>query len=463
MTSQSETNPGDGVPPPTDPSREDPATQPQRLHPLTPIATTLPIVVGLFVLTLFLGGGGAWRYGLAGIPAGMVICVVGSVAIAGYRYLLWQRFEYWFDGVGDLRIDSGLLYRNQRKVQLSRLQAVDIERPLLARIFGLAELKIDVAGVGDSKIQLAYLSNGDATSLRVDLLSRARVSGQPEAPTQETIISAVRASDLFISLLLRTSTASLLALTGLICVTTVATSGAVGLLLLPFTGGIPLFIVFSEFMTLYGFTVAKAHDGVRLRYGLLRTQAQTVPMGRVMAVDVIEPLLWRPKGWVRVRLTVAGVAGADAGDDHARSAHSVLLPVASREVADEVLRNVLPGVDIESVPLLSAPRKSRWRAPIQWSRLAFGHDDEVFVARCGLVTRHLCVVPHARTQSVSIVQGPWQRRIGLSTLEVDIPPGPVRVKALYFPAEQIQKAADAQVVRARESRAGDWASGGSNR
>ena len=28
-----------------------------------------------------------------------------------------------------------------------------------------------------------------------------------------------------------------------------------------------------------------------------------------MAVDVIEPLLWRRKGWMRVRLTVAGVAG----------------------------------------------------------------------------------------------------------------------------------------------------------
>ena len=460
MTSASEPSPGGGGRPQADGEVADSATEPQRLHPLTPIATTLPIVVGLFFLTLFLGGGGAWRYGLAGVPAGLVVCLLGFVVIAGYRYLLWQRFEYWFDGVGDLRIDSGLLYRNQRKVQLSRLQAVDIERPLLARIFGLAELKIDVAGVGDSKIQLAYLSSAQALSLRGDLLSRARVSGQPDAPAQETIINAVRGSDLVLSLLLRTSTAGLLALTGFLCVTTVVTSGAVGLLLLPFTGGIPLFIVFSEFLTLYGFTVAKAHDGVRLRHGLLRTQAQTVPMGRVMAVDVIEPLLWRPKGWVRVRLTIAGVAGGEAGNDDTRSAHSILLPVASREVADEVLRHVLPDVDIESVPLLSAPRKSRWRAPIQWSRLAFGHSEEVFVARSGLITRHLCAVPHARTQSVSIVQGPWQRRLGLSTLEVDIPPGPVRVKALYFPADVIRTAADSQIARARESRAGDWASGG---
>ena len=60
---------------------------------------------------------------------------------------------------------------------------------------------------------------------------------------------------------------------------TVTTSGAGGLLLLPFTGGIPLFMVVTEFMGLYGFTVASAHDGVRLRYGLLRTQAQTVPRG----------------------------------------------------------------------------------------------------------------------------------------------------------------------------------------
>lgn len=434
----------------------DAQTPPARLHPLTPIATALPMVVAIFALTLFVGGGAAWQYRVGAIPGAVVICFVALVVLTAYRYLLWQRCEYWFDGGGDLRIDSGLFYRNERKVQLSRLQAVDIERPLLARFLGLASLKIDIAGAGDSKVLLAYLSNGDAIAMRADLLARAQAEGQPAEPQVETIIHQVNPPDLLVSLLLRTTTAGLLVLTGLLIFVTISTSGASGLLLLPFTGGIPLFMVVTEFVNLYGFTVAKGHDGVRLRYGLLRTQAQTVPMGRVMAVDIIEPLLWRSKGWVRVRLTIAGVAGEN--DDGANQ-RSILLPVASREVADEVLRHVLPQVDLESVPLVSAPRKARWRAPIQGSRLAFGYDDRVFVGRRGKITRHLSVVPHARTQSVSIVQGPWQRTLGLSTLRVDVPPGPVKVEALYFPAGDVKEAADQQIARARSARAGDWASG----
>ena len=444
----------------------DAATAPAHLHPLTPVATTLPLIAGIFVLTLIGGGGQAWQVGVAGIPVGLAVCVVGFVFLVWYRYLLWRRFTYWFDGAGDLRIDSGLFFRNARKVQLSRLQAVDIERPVFARVFGLASLRIDVAGVGDSKVLLAYLANGDASRLRVDLLDRARGVreggtagvGGSTIPAAETIIHVVAPGDLLTSLLLRTTTAGLLALTGFIVFITVTTSGAGGLLLLPFTGGIPLFMVVTEFLGLYGFTVASAHDGVRLRYGLLRTQSQTVPRGRVMAVDVSEPLLWRRKGWLRVRLTVAGVAGAD-GDQQRNSLQSILLPVASREVVDEVLRKVLPGLDLEAIELTAAPRRSRWRAPIQWSRLAYGYDDSVIVCRRGLVTRHLAVVPHARMQSVSIVQGPWQRRLGLSTMRVDIAPGPVSAQVLYFPAGQVLALADAQVERARAARKEDWASG----
>ena len=443
------------------------STSPQQLHPLTPIATTLPLIAGIFFITLVAGGGSAWQVGVAGIPVGLVVCLVGFVVLVSYRYLLWRRFSYWFDGVGDLRIDSGVLYRNERKVQLSRLQAVDIERPLFARIFGLASLKIDVAGVGDSKVLLAYLANHEAIRLRVNLLNRARVaesggtpgSGDVPAPIAETVIHTVAPADLLVSLILRTTTAGLFLLTGLIIFMTVTTSGAGGLLLLPFTGGIPLFMVVTEFMGLYGFTVASAHDGVRLRYGLLRTQAQTVPRGRVMAVDVIEPLLWRRKGWMRVRLTVAGVAGGD-GDQQRNSIHSILLPVAHQDVVNEVLAHVMPGVEIWDLTLTPAPRKTRWRAPIQWSRLAYGFTEQVIVCRRGMVTRHLAVVPYARTQSVSIIQGPWQRRLGLSTMRIDIAPGPVNAEVLYFPAEQVIALADAQVERARVSRAGDWASGG---
>ena len=42
------------------------------------------------------------------------------------------------------------------------LQSVDVVRPLLGRIVGLSQLRIEVAGTGDSRVLLSYLSESDA-------------------------------------------------------------------------------------------------------------------------------------------------------------------------------------------------------------------------------------------------------------------------------------------------------------
>lgn len=134
---------------------------------------------------------------------------------------------------------------------------------------------------------------------------------------------------------------------------------------------------------------------------------------------------------------------------------SVLLPVATWPVATEIFGQIFPGVDLNKIEMESAPSIARWRSPIQWSRLAVGNDDEVFVARRGMVTRHLTVVPHVRTQSVRVEQGPYQRLLGLATVCVDVPPGPVSIEALQRPAAQARQLAQAQAVRARVARASD--------
>ena len=101
--------------------------------------------------------------------------------------------------------------------------------------------------------------------------------------------------------------------------------------------------VYSELVGRYGFTVAQSPDGLRLRSGLLDTRAQTVPPGRVQAVQVVEPWLWRRRGWARLRVNVAGYAG---GED--QSSSSILLPVGTREEVHRVLDLVLPPAECRS-------------------------------------------------------------------------------------------------------------------
>ncbi|MGE5827440.1 MAG: PH domain-containing protein, partial [Micromonosporaceae bacterium] len=96
-----------------------------------------------------------------------------------------------------------------------------------------------------------------------------------------------------------------------------------------------------------------------------------------------------------------------------------LLPVADVPTARQVITEVLPGFDLTSVTVLPVPRRARLLAPLRAGVLGYNLMPNAFVARDGLLTRHLTVVPYARIQSIRVVQGPWQRLLRLATVHVD--------------------------------------------
>jgi len=427
------------------------ATRPQRLHPVTPVVRALQIgpVLGIAAVSLGLDQLRSNPFGWLGV----FVVVLAMVAASGaWAYLVWSRYSFWFDADGDLRIRSGVLQLNERRVQVSRLQSVDVTQPLLARIFGLAELRPEVAGASSGATRMAYLSQPDADRLRAELLARAagiRVEQGASAPVApETILVSVPTGTLLTSLLLQPDMLLLmvgLPLTAVLLTAVGAFEFALPMLLLV---GTPFFVVGGRFVTLFGFTVAESPDGLRLRFGLTSHRSQTVPPGRVQAVRLEQPVLWRRRGWVRM---VVNVAGASGGED-AQNRPSTLLPVAPEAVARAVLARVLPGVDPLAVPLDAVPARARWRAPLQRRRLAVGNDDQVLVVRHGWLVPTWDVVPHARTQSVRVSQGPWQRWLRLASVHVDSTPGPVRITAAQRPAEEARQLAEAQVARARSAR-----------
>jgi putative membrane protein len=70
-----------------------------------------------------------------------------------------------------------------------------------------------------------------------------------------------------------------------------------------------------------------------------------------------------------------------------------------------------------------------------------------------MLTRRTHVVPHARVQSLQLRQGPWQRRFGLADLQVDSPPGPVRVRARHRDAHEARALLQRENDVARRARA----------
>ena len=422
-------------------------TDPRRTHALTPLIQAVPAFPVAFVFLLGPGRELIASRGLGVIALTLGGALLGYLGLAAVSWLLWSRRTFWIDTDGDLRVDSGVVVRSSRRLQLSRLQSVDIVAPFLARLAGLVEVRVEVAGTSGSHVVLRYLSRADADLLRRMILEFARRTADDSAPEEEPwvnepdLLASVPQGRLMGSLLLRSVTATLLLLSVLLLVFTAATQGGAGLVLVLITGGLPILSVVGEFLSNYGFRVDRSREGLRIRQGLLSTKTRTIPAERVHAVAVVSPLLWRRRGWVRVTVTIAGVEG-----DASRSGPEVLIPVAPRAEALALIAEVLPGVDVEALPFVRAPRASRWRSPFAWRELAVAITPDVIAGRYGRITATTAIAPHSHVQSVRVTQGAWERRLGLASLHADTAPGPVHVVARHLDQALVRPLADQEIA-----------------
>ena len=367
------------------------------------------------------------------------------------NYLAWAFTRYRISD-GDVRVESGVFIKRSRRVRIDRLQAIDVVQPLLGRFLGLAELKLDMAGGAEGRVRLSYLRLDEAMKLRASLLAiAAGLDHQtPEAP--EVAFLHCSGGAIVGGALLSTQ-----AVFGAMWIGTFVVIGVITGKLGFLTGALPGIIgtaqgVWQMIQRHYGFTLADSPDGLRLQHGLFETRAQTVPPGRVQAVRLAQPLLWRPFGWVRVDANIAGYAGhrAEQGREH----NSVLLPVGSRRAALTVLARVLPGVDIDAVVMTKPPARAVWRSPLMWFTYRAGADDAVFAVRGGLLRREHSVILHEKIQSVRLSSGPWQQLLGLASVAVHSTNGPVKVVARYREPAQARALVDVEAIAARSGRAG---------
>jgi len=147
-----------------EPSTPAPQSQWRRLHRLSPFVSDGQVVTAFTgaVVETVRGHGSATQFALVALAI-LVLLLLAS-------YVRYLRTRWCLDGQ-TLRIETGLIRHDHRQLPLKRMQSVDVIRPLLARAVGLAELRIRLAGAGDHKARLAYLSEPDALALRAQLLA----------------------------------------------------------------------------------------------------------------------------------------------------------------------------------------------------------------------------------------------------------------------------------------------------
>ena len=79
--------------------------------------------------------------------------------------------------------------------------------------------------------------------------------------------------------------------------------------------------LYSRLERSWGFTLSEVPSGVRTRAGLFNERSSTIPTGRVQALEVTAPLLWRGFGGHRVTVTTAGKGGAAELEERLHRAH----------------------------------------------------------------------------------------------------------------------------------------------
>lgn len=391
----------------------------------------------------------------------VVLLVVGL-----YCWVAWRVTRYAI-GTDAVHLRKGIVFRQQKQARLDRLQAVDIVQPLLARAFSLAELKLEVAGGAGSGVAIGFLRRAEADALRAELLARAAgvdVAEGGEAPVApERVLYEVPFATTFGSVLRSFVTPVLLLLVvGVVVAVAVTSSAAPIFSLLPALFGFGGY-VFQRLVSEANFVGAVSPDGIRSRSGLLETRSQTIPPGRVQAIRMRQPLLWRRKDWWRVDVTVAGyVLGTDT-----KEVSTLLLPVGPRATAFDALWLVLPDLGVEDPLALLAtgldgqgpeggfttsPRSARWLDPLTWRRNGYAVAGRCLVIRRGRLTRSLTLVPHERTQSLALQQGPWQRRLGLASVALHVTLGPVQASVHHLASREAARLLDEQDDRARSAR-----------
>ncbi len=387
----------------------------QRLHPLSPVIQLgRSAVAVLFVLAIpYISNGGRQH---SGDYFDMVIIALAAVG----GLISWLVTRWCVEG-GTLRVETGLIRRRHTQVPLSRIQSVDVVRPALARIFGLAEVRVRTGVARDGDARLAYVAEERAETIRANLLAWSHGVTIEEAESLEQPLAAVRNRRLLLAVWLQgvVPFEILLAVGFLVAAFLVPTPGGRSSLLGTAAVWIVLLVVAvgNRLNSQLAYEVAEAPDGLRIRGGLIGTVVETLPKERIQALRQIEPLWWRPFGWVRVDADVAG-GQRRKGEDRGMSGQMrILLPVATRKEAAlflaEVARGALP-------PNGRPPSRAHIKTLLSYHFLAVGLTPGWGAACTGRLRRTTTWVALNKVQSVRWSQGPVQRRLKLATLHLDV-------------------------------------------
>ena len=439
------------------------------------------------------------------IALGIVLGVL-LVLIAAF-WMVW-RFQQFRISDDHVEVRKGIIFRSQRRAPLDRVQGVNLTRPFPARLIGMAKLEVVGAGT-DANVPLEYLSTVKAEGVRADILRLASGARAARAARQDRsqnaaapdtmrsqlvgsmnkgvsgLIEGVDLADVAPESVVKIPTGRLIGsqlLAGLLwlvfflvlfgitmafAVPAILSEGGpeawLGVLGISLGVGIPFVIAavaitWTQISKSLRYSIAPTPDGVRITYGLFTTVTETIPPGRIFAVEVTQSMLWRPFGWWAVKINRMSGKSISQQQSGTAQQFNIVLPVGVAADVQRVLELILPDLPEADAPLVwehgiqgpqkqddpytGMERRAWWRRPVSWKRHGLAVTDFGMLLRRGVLWRKLAVFPLARLQGLSSEQGPIDRMQRVGALRAHSVAGPVLGEVVGIDSAVVNTALD---------------------
>lgn len=330
--------------------------EPQRLHPLTLLLRVGASLPALLVILLPILRNPGSTENLTSLVLGVLYGLFALPAIL----LQYWRFSYRITPK-QIVIQSGVLNRKNRSIPIERVQNTQIERNLVARMLGLAKVKIETAGSSGTEGSLEYVHLDEAQKIRQVVRSFQRESADAEADATdedeadvETLLDmslrrvllsgAFRFSLLYLAVIFsvlelfnpETLIQRFIRADRLDWLTEVMFShpalaifaSVLVAVILGWISGIAVHLA-----RYYDFQLWLDGDKLRKRHGLFTVTEGTIPLDKVQTLILRTNPLMRAFGWYELKVQTIGINVEEQG-------HRVIAPFAGGDRLLELARRV---------------------------------------------------------------------------------------------------------------------------
>ncbi len=427
----------------------------------------------------------------------LLLFLVPATILSIARYL---SFRLRYEGT-ELVIRSGIFFRNERHVPYARIQNLDAVRNVVHRLLGVTEVRVETGGGQAPEATISVLKESVFDEMRrrifegragIEGTDASEASGPAAAiatPASRTLLHLPLRELLLHGVLENRGMIVIAAGYGLLWEAGLFRSlydrvadgiygpglvrdtfrrvvagepwpwGQIAVLLVGVVGLLVLIRVFSMIwsgLRLHEFSLARVGEDLRTEYGLLTRVTATIPLRRVQTLTIREAPLQRLVHRQSVRVETAG--GHAAPEQGPKKPREWLAPIIRAAAVPALVREVLPGVDVETLdwqPL--HPRAFRravrpalvfgvvmalpivgtfgWRAALvalpftlmwmtvvsyhQVQRMHWAITDDAVVFRSGWLWRNVTIAPVVKIQAVECTESPFDRRWQMARLRVD--------------------------------------------